>query len=144
MTGINYITHMNNLMAKIYDDERLQSNHISLYLALFQFWNINRFQTPILIIREELMRLSKIGSANTYTKCIKQLEEWGYIRYEPSFNPMHGSRVHLYRFDKGTGKGGDKGTDKGLVQVLRPLIKHNKHNKLINSVDQNKNFDEPL
>jgi hypothetical protein len=138
---MNYITHMNGWIARVYDDDRLQSNHISLYLALFQFWNLNRFQTPIIIIREELMRLSKIGSANTYTKCIKQLDEWGYIRYEPSYNPMQGSRVHLYRFDKG----GDKGTDKGLGQVLRPYIKHKKQVKLgNNNVDENKNFDEPL
>ncbi|MEP0938186.1 MAG: hypothetical protein ABJQ84_01590 [Ekhidna sp.] len=138
---MNYITHMNGWIARVYNDDRLQSNHISLYLALFQFWNINRFQTPIIIIREELMRLSKIGSANTYTKCIKQLDEWGYIRYEPSYNPMQGSRVHLYRFDKG----GDNGTDKGLAQVLRPYIKHNKQVKPRNkNVDENKNFDEPL
>ncbi len=138
---VNYIHHLNNLYIIIYEDKRCTPHHISLYHAAFQIWNINRFQNPISIFREELMTLSKIGSANTYTRCIKELDKWGYFKYEPSFNPLKASKLHLYRFDKG----GDKGSDKGLVKVLRPYIKHNKQGKHINAhVNQNKNYDEPL
>ena len=48
------------------DDERLSPFHVSLYLTLFQFWNLNRFKNPISIARQETMRLSKIGSVNNY------------------------------------------------------------------------------
>jgi len=49
-----------------------------------------------------MMRLSKIAALGTYHKCIKQLQEFGYIVYEPSFNPYKGSLVHLYNFDETT------------------------------------------
>ncbi|NJK97052.1 MAG: hypothetical protein HC905_20910 [Bacteroidales bacterium] len=50
---------------KIYPDMRLNQSHVSLYMALFQFWNLNRFENPFKIIRSEAMKLSKIGSINT-------------------------------------------------------------------------------
>ena len=141
MSNVNYIHHLNNFYIKTYQDKRLSPHHISLYMAAFQMWNIHRFQNPISINREEMMTLSKIGSTNTYTKVIKDLDQWGYLRYEPSYNPLKGSRLHLYRFDKA----GDKGEEKVLIKVVRPYIKHNKPSKKINThVDQNKNYDEPL
>ena len=139
--GVNYIHHMNNWFAKVQADQRLNPSHISLYLALFQKWNTIRFENPLSVNREEMMKLSKIGSANTYTKCIKELDRWGYIQYTPSFNPFRGSLVNLYSFDKGS----DKSTDKGSERVLRPYINSNKQLKHTNSdVNQNKNYDEPL
>lgn len=142
---MNYIGHMNAWFAKIYEDNRLHTTHIALYVALFQYWNLNRFQNPITLHREEVMRLAKIGSANTYTKCIKELHQWEYIKYEPSFNPMIGSRVHLYTFDKGSDNGIDKGGDKASERVVRPFIKPNKQNKPNKQGDQNfKDYDEPL
>jgi len=60
------------------------------------------------------MQLSKIGSANTYTRCLKQLDEWGYIQYLPSYNPTKGSLVNLYTFDNRS--------DKGSETVVRPSI----------------------
>ncbi|MEL7005887.1 MAG: hypothetical protein AAFN93_24640, partial [Bacteroidota bacterium] len=42
---------------------KLHSSHVALYLALFQYWNLNRFNSPITIFREEVMRFAKIGIA---------------------------------------------------------------------------------
>ena len=72
-TKMNYIRHLTGFYDKIQQDERLNPTHISLYLALFQFWNINHFQNPISISRNEMMRLSKISALGTYHKCIKEL-----------------------------------------------------------------------
>lgn len=141
MSNVNYIQHLNNLYIKIYEDKKLTPHHITLYLAAFQIWNINRFQNPINIYREEMMALSKIGSANTYTRCIKELDQWNYLKYEPSYNPLKGSKLHLYRYDNASEKGGDK----ALIKVVRPYIKHNKPSKKTNThVNQNKSYDEPL
>lgn len=97
---MNYIRHLTGFFEKIQQDDRLNPTHISLYIALFQFWNLNHFQNPISISRNEMMRLSKISAYGTYHKCIKQLQEFGYIVYLPSFNPFKGSLVHLYNFDE--------------------------------------------
>ncbi len=96
---MNYILHLTGFYDKIQQDERLNPTHISLYLALFQFWNINHFQNPISISRNEMMRLSKISALGTYHKCIKELQQFGYIEYIPSFNPYKGSMVNLYNFE---------------------------------------------
>ncbi len=58
------------------------------------------------------MDISKIGSHNTYTNALRELTQWGYIRYEPSHNPQVGSKVYLYRFDKG----GEQGSGQGAIQ----------------------------
>ena len=96
---MNYIRHLTGFYDKIQQDERLNPTHISLYLALFQFWNLNHFQNPISISRNEMMKLSKISAFGTYHKCIKELQIFGYIEYIPSFNPYKGSLVNLYNFE---------------------------------------------
>ena len=95
---MNYIRHLTGFFDKIQDDEQLNPTHISLYLALFQFWNLNHFRNPISISRNEMMKLSKISAYGTYHKCIKELHQFGYIEYLPSFNPYKGSLVHLFDF----------------------------------------------
>lgn len=95
---MNYIKHLTGFFDRISSDERLNPTHISIYMALFQFWNVNRFQNPISISRSEMMRISKIGAKATYHKVIKQLHEYGYIKYLPSYNPFQGSKVHLTIF----------------------------------------------
>ncbi|MGL1885502.1 MAG: hypothetical protein OCD76_03215 [Reichenbachiella sp.] len=142
---VNYIKHMNGWFEKVESDDRLNPTHVSLYLALFQYWNLNRLKNPVSIARSEMMKLSKIGSANTYTKCIKDLHNWKYLEYLPSKNPYRGSRVNMYRFDNSSGNSSSKSTDNSTVIALRPSINSIKHNKHINShVNENKNFNEPL
>lgn len=68
------------------------------------------------------MSASKIGSANTYTKCLKELDAWGYLKYNPSYNPHLGSIVHMYTFDKGNDNGSGHGTDKTPVIAVIPYI----------------------
>ena len=97
---MNYIKHLTGFFDRIVQDQNLNPTHISLYVALFQFWNINRFQNPISITRDEVMRISKICSKATYHKCMRELNERGYIKYEPSFNPFKGSMVILFNFSE--------------------------------------------
>lgn len=145
---INYIKHLNTWFDRIQSDDRLNPTHVSLYLALFQSWNLNRFINPISIARSEIMHLSKIGSANTYTKCIKDLHHWQYIEYMPSRNPMKGSKINMYTFDNSSDNSTDNTSGNSTVIALRPSInsnKHSKHYKQINShVNENKNYNEPL
>ena len=97
---MNYIKHLTGFFEKVAIDKRLNPTHVSLYIALFQFWNCNRFKNPISINRDEVMRISKISSKATYHKCLKNLHSLGYINYEPSYNPFKGSHVILFNFSE--------------------------------------------
>lgn len=76
-------------------DERLLPSHISMYVSLFQCWKLNRFQNPFRIRRAELMRSSKIKSLATYHKCIKELDQAGFIIYLPSYNSYKGTLIEI-------------------------------------------------
>lgn len=92
---MNYIKHLTGFFNKSNQDHSISPTHISLYLALFQRWNLNRFKNPIIISREEMMITSKIKSKATYHKCMKELHERNYIIYKPSYNPYEGTEVIL-------------------------------------------------
>lgn len=109
---MNYIKHLTAYFEKASEDHALNPTHISLYMALFQFWNRSRFRSPMSITREEVMHISKIGSKATYHKCMRELHDKGYIVYKPSYNPFHGSKVQMVilsqdlKPDKKNGKAG--------------------------------------
>ena len=92
---MNYIKHLNAALVEIYGDERLCPGHISLYLALFFYWNMYRFPGEFPVNRRELMKMAKIGSKSTYHRLLKQLDKMCYIDYSPSNSPAHSSRVGL-------------------------------------------------
>lgn len=96
---MNYIKHLTGFFEKVSTDYELNPTHISLYMAIFQLWNQNRFQNPISISRDELMRISKIASTATYHKCMKDLTEREYVIYKPSFNPFKGSILEVCNLD---------------------------------------------
>ena len=95
---MNYIKHLNGVFEQFSKDSRLNPTHITLYMALFQFWNFNRFPAVFYINREEIMRMAKIGSKATYHRCLKNLHDWKYILYLPSHNPYKGSQIKMLIF----------------------------------------------
>lgn len=97
---MNYIKHLTGFFNKIADEKKLNPTHISLYLALFQCWNVNRFKNPTGISREEIMKASKINSNATYHKCMKELQTLGFIEYLPTFNPHSSSNVNMINFSE--------------------------------------------
>jgi hypothetical protein len=111
--NVNFIEHYKSINFKMVEDNRLSPLHISLYNGLFLIWNECGFETELSINRNDVMKVSKIGSANTYIKLMKELHLFEYICYKPSFNPLKGSKVEMYIFDKGTDKGTVKGSSKG-------------------------------
>lgn len=74
-------------------DSRTLATHISLLTALFVCWQQSGFENPFAITRKKLMAFSGIASIATYHKCIRELDEFGYIRYQPSYHPLKGSLV---------------------------------------------------
>src|SRR5690554_3656741 len=152
MANVNYISHLNAFFMTISKDNRLNPTHISLYMALFNLWNLNRFPTEFIIIRDEVMKLSKIASKSTYHRCLKQLDVWKYIQYLPSHNSFKGSRITLFIFgttpiqlqETAVPKSGqplDLGVpnqgqplDLGVPNQGQPLVSYIKHNKQIENI----------
>ncbi len=86
---MQFIRAFNALIEVVAIDSRLSyATSLQLYyIALLQCWNKNNFRNPVTIKRTEIMRLSKVNAKTTYHKCIKELQNAGYIRYEPSYKP---------------------------------------------------------
>lgn len=97
---MNYIRHLSGFFARVASEDRLNPTHISLYMGLFQYWNLNRFVNPISISRSDMMSVSKICSKATYHKVMKDLHQLGFIKYEPSYNPFRGSAVTLINLEE--------------------------------------------
>lgn len=46
------------------------------------------------------MRIAKINGQATYHKCIKDIKEFGFIEYTPSYHPLLGNQVCLKTLKK--------------------------------------------
>jgi hypothetical protein len=75
-------------------DERISATHVSLFTGLFIHWQRSGFASPFAVTRKTLMAYSKIASITTYHKCIKELDTYCYISYQPSYHPKLGSQVY--------------------------------------------------
>ena len=89
------VKELTSFYSAIKDDHRISSTHISVYMALFQLYNLNGFKNPVSINRRQVMEVAKISGVATFHKCIKDLQDLGYIRYLPSYNPVIKSQVYL-------------------------------------------------
>lgn len=128
---MNFIKHLNAVFDHMDQNDALSSHHISLYLALFRQWNKNYFQNPISVVREDLMKAAHIGSANTYIKCIKQLDAFGYIQYIPSRNRSLGSLVNMYTFDNSR----EMHVRPSINYINKQNIKHTHSGETVNEQD---------
>lgn len=79
--------NLNEIFFKLFNDKRINVWHMSLFIALLYSWYKNDSKDPLMITRREIMKLAHFRSIATYHKCIKQLQEFGYIKYNPSYDP---------------------------------------------------------
>lgn len=105
---MNYIKHLTAVFYRFNEDNRLNPSHVSIYYALFHYWNVFRFCKQFYIQRQEIMEASKVGSLSTYHKCIRELSDWNYILYLPSKNPLKGSQVKMSIFWTSEGQAEDE------------------------------------
>lgn len=96
---MNYIKQLTHFFNKSSVDPKFTPTHMSLFMALFQSWNQARFTQQIQIIRDDIMRLSKINSKATYHKAMAFLHSNRYIDYKPSYNPLKGSQISFFPQD---------------------------------------------
>jgi hypothetical protein len=82
-------------MERARGDPRIGPLHISLYLAIFYYSMRQDSEGPVMCSAKDLVALAKITGGTPYYRRMKQLHRYGYIVYEPSFNPAVKSRVSL-------------------------------------------------
>jgi hypothetical protein len=87
--------HILSFIARTIPDSRINKGHVSLYVALVYIWSRQNYIGPVLIYSREIMPLAKISSTPTYHTLIRQLSEYGYIRYIPSFYRKKKSSVYI-------------------------------------------------
>ncbi len=87
-------------MQRIIDDARINTSHISLYVSLVYYWKENDIERPVSVYSHEVMPLCKISGSATYHRCIRELNDYGYIRYVPSFNHFLGSLVYFVMIER--------------------------------------------
>ena len=84
------------------------------------------------------MRLSKIGSKDTYHKNMRQLHRAKYLEYIPSHNPFKSSQVKLFKFGTSSGTTGGTTTGTSNEQVVGLALGSYKNN-----IKQSKTFGGP-
>ncbi len=86
---------LSEFFAAIEGDPRISITHIGIYAALLQYWTKHNYSNPVRAYSHEIMQLAKISASTTYHKSIRELSEYGYIKYEPSFKRNQGSKVYI-------------------------------------------------
>jgi len=92
---MNYIHHQLAAFEKMDQIPELKPHHISLYMALFRLWNWAQFENPIIIHRQEVMKMARIKSPTTFSSAMKDLKTYGFVKYKPSNDPEVNSKVYL-------------------------------------------------
>src|ERR1700722_3077009 len=86
---------LTDFMHAAMDDPRVNCYHISLYGSLLHYWIQKKFEHPLPVFSREIMPYCKISGSGTYHRTIRELAEYGYIRYVPSYNHFLGSLVYF-------------------------------------------------
>ena len=88
-------TKFSEFFAAIADDPRINTTHVCLYMALLQYWKEEGFICPVYVFSHNMMQRAKILSSTTYHRSIRDLNDFGYIRYVPSFKKNQGSKIYM-------------------------------------------------
>ena len=84
---------LSDFFIAIEKDFRISSTHIAIYVTLLQCRIDKGFINPIEVFRHEVSHKAKILSAYTYRKSVRELSEYGYIKYIPSCKKTQGSKI---------------------------------------------------
>lgn len=86
---------LSDFFLAIENDCRISITHIGIYAALLQYWKEQHYVNPLQVFSYEIMCKAKISASTTYHKCIRDLSDYGYIRYIPSFKRNQGSKIYM-------------------------------------------------
>jgi hypothetical protein len=82
-------------LQRIKVDPRIRAMHISVFMALYELWLNSDGNGEIDIVSHKIMPIAKISSSVTWHRTIKDLHDFGYLIYHPTFNRTKCSKVYL-------------------------------------------------
>lgn len=94
-----YLRQLIGFLIRASGDPGMGPHHVAVYMALFQQWCLNNAKNPIPVTQSRMREITKVGRT-TYHKCMRELEEYGYIKYVRSYSPVLGSLVYLVELDR--------------------------------------------
>lgn len=80
----------------IENDFRIGSTHIAVFAALVEFWVQKGMINPIQAYSIEIQKIAKIVSPKTYHKCMRELDNYGYLIYVPTKNKNKRSSIYFH------------------------------------------------
>ncbi|WP_242917482.1 hypothetical protein [Pontibacter liquoris] len=86
---------LSRFFGAILQDPRIGPAHIALYAALYHCWLAVGGRGAVCAYSHEMMPVAKLSSSATYHRVLRELDKWGYLRYEPSYSRLRRSRVLL-------------------------------------------------
>ncbi|KGO93682.1 hypothetical protein Q766_06895 [Flavobacterium subsaxonicum WB 4.1-42 = DSM 21790] len=78
-------------------DERLSVWHLALLFAILTLAYKQKQYRTIQVSRSKIMKLSHVNTLPTYHKYFKELQDFGYIKYIPSYHPDCRSEIDLLK-----------------------------------------------
>ncbi len=92
---MNALAPFTKFMCGIAGDPRIGSTHIALFVAVYGLWLESGKPQNLDLPPKPVMKKAKILARSTYVRAIRDLHEWGYLIYKPSYNNKRVSRVEL-------------------------------------------------
>lgn len=86
---------LSDFFQAIENDYRISITHIGIYVALLQYRADRGLINPIQAYRYEIMGIAKISSHKTYYNCMRDLNEYGYIKYVSTRKRNQGSNIYF-------------------------------------------------
>lgn len=91
----NEIKSLTSFLEASTADCRLSKSHLAIYFALLYIWGQQGYSSPVKVFSKEIMPLAKVSSSSTFHGLIRQLNDYGYIHYIPSYYKGKPSEVYL-------------------------------------------------
>jgi hypothetical protein len=80
--------------AAVKKDQRISITHLGIFASLLNYSLCSGFTNPITVFSYQILPIAKI-SVTTYYKCIKELSDYGYLKYEPSYKHNKPSCIYF-------------------------------------------------
>lgn len=86
-----------NYLSICLDDPKLNVWHLAILTAILNLGYRQGEGLRVKVNRRSIMMLSHINTLPTYHKYFKELQNFGYIKYMPSYHPDSRSKVELIK-----------------------------------------------
>lgn len=87
------IQPLSDFFYAIRNDYRISTTHIGIFSALLIYQINQGANGTFKAFSKDIMILAKVSSPFTYLRCLKELHDYGYIVYKPSFKKTEASKI---------------------------------------------------